>query len=66
MELITRFDVGRSFDDAYKEAEVLLKKGKNVVYWRVLSYEDLITSKIKSGRPKDLLDIQQLERNRNN
>jgi len=66
LELITRFDVGKSFDDAYKEAEVVLKKGKNVVYWRVLSYEDLITSKIKSGRPKDLLDVQQLERNRNN
>jgi len=66
LELITRFDVGKSFDDAYKEAETVLKKGKKVLYWRVLSYKDLITSKIKSGRPKDLLDIQQLEKIKNN
>jgi hypothetical protein len=27
---------------------------------RILSFEDLITSKVKANRPKDLLDIQQL------
>lgn len=28
--------------------------------WRVLSFEYLIDSKLKYGRPKDLLDIQEL------
>jgi hypothetical protein len=36
---------------------------KDVRYlsWSVLSFEDLITSKIKANRPKDLLDIIQLK-----
>ena len=62
LELITKFEIEKTFDEAYKEAKIAEKKGKKILYWRVLSYEDLITSKIKSGRPKDLLDIQQLEK----
>lgn len=30
--------------------------------YRILAYDDLITNKIKSGRPKDLLDVQELQR----
>jgi hypothetical protein len=30
--------------------------------WNVLSVDDLITSKIKSGRTKDLLDIEELKK----
>nr|WP_276203427.1 DUF6036 family nucleotidyltransferase [Flavobacterium sp. KMS] len=33
---------------------------KTFLRWNVLSLEDLITSKIKANRAKDLLDIQQL------
>ena len=62
LELITRFSINKTFDQAYKDAISVQKLGKNVLYWRVLSYDDLITSKIKSNRPKDLLDIQELER----
>jgi len=65
LELITKFDVGKTFEEAYKEAELVTKKGKKILSWRVLSYEDLITSKIKSNRPKDILDIQQLEKIKN-
>ncbi|MBZ9628756.1 hypothetical protein LB450_11640 [Psychroflexus sp. CAK1W] len=66
LELITRFSIGKSFDEAYSESIVTKTKGESLLKWNVISYEDLITSKIKSGRPKDLLDIQQLESTRKN
>lgn len=62
VELITQFSVNKSFDEAYEEAEITQINNEPVIRWRVLSYEDLITSKIKSNRPKDLLDIQELQR----
>ena len=65
LELITRFSVGKSFDEAYKESEEDHIKGNNLLKWNVLSLEDLITSKLKSSRPKDLLDIQQLQQDSN-
>jgi hypothetical protein len=60
IELITRFSVNKSFEQAYLESELVEIDGVEFFKWRVLSLNDLITSKIKSGRPKDLLDIQQL------
>ncbi len=63
LELITRFSIAKSFDEAYAESEEDFIKGERVVRWRVLSFDDLITSKVKSSRPKDLLDIQQLTKN---
>lgn len=62
LELITNFSIDKSFDEAYKESEVATIRGKELIKWRVLSFDDLITSKIKAKRPKDLLDIQQLQR----
>lgn len=62
LELITKFSINKSFDDAYRESEVIEINGKTLLRWRVLTYDDLITSKIKAGRPKDLLDIQELKR----
>ena len=65
IELITRFSINKSFDEAYKDSIKVKIEGENekfdILTWNVLSYDDLITSKIKSGRPKDLLDIQQLQ-----
>lgn len=65
IELITRFSINKSFDEAYKDSVKVKIEGENekfdILTWNVLSYDDLITSKIKSGRPKDLLDIQQLQ-----
>ncbi len=66
LELITKFNVGKTFEEAYYEVELVTKKGKKLLSWRVLSYEDLITSKIKSNRPKDLLDIQNWKKLRTN
>lgn len=66
LELITRFSVNKSFDQAYEDAELVEVEGTKVMKWRVLSYEDLITSKIKSGRPKDILDILELKKIKEN
>ena len=64
IELITRFSVGKSFQQAFEDSVEVKIEGEvesfEVTRWNVLSLEDLITSKIKSARPKDLLDIQQL------
>jgi hypothetical protein len=61
LELITRFSINKTFNQAYQESEVDFIRGEKLLRWNVLGYDDLITSKIKSSRPKDLLDIQQLK-----
>lgn len=61
LELITNFSVNKSFEEAYKNAKILESSIPDATS-RVLSLDDLIISKIKSGRPKDLLDIQELQK----
>lgn len=61
IELITRFNPGKTFDEAFTNAETTTINSLEIAKYRVLAYEDLINSKIKSSRPKDLLDIQQLQ-----
>ncbi|WP_298395409.1 nucleotidyl transferase AbiEii/AbiGii toxin family protein [Flavobacterium sp.] len=60
LELITNFSVNKSFEEAFNDSEQVTINEKIFLRWNVLSFEDLITSKIKANRPKDLLDIQQL------
>ncbi len=60
IELITRFDCGVPFEEAYKKS-VERKVGANERIVKVLNLEHLITSKIKAGRNKDLLDIAELK-----
>lgn len=60
LELITKFSVNKTFDEAYSDSEETTVHDKTFLKWNVLSLEDLITSKIKANRAKDLLDIQQL------
>lgn len=62
LELITKFSVNKSFNEAYEESILVEVEGQQLLKWRVLSLEDLITSKVKASRPKDLLDIQELQR----
>lgn len=65
LELITNFSINKSFDEAYNQSEtVTFQKNNKTLVWKVISLDDLITSKIKSGRPIDLLDIQQLQKKR--
>ncbi|MFE3869103.1 nucleotidyl transferase AbiEii/AbiGii toxin family protein [Flavobacterium sp. LS2P90] len=60
LELITKFSVNKTFDEAYRDSVVSEVNTKAFFRWNVLSLEDLIISKVKANRPKDLLDIQQL------
>lgn len=60
LELITNFSVNKSFEEAYRDSEEVIVNENPFLRWNVLSLEDLITSKIKGNRPKDLLDVQQL------
>lgn len=60
LELITNFSVNKSFSEAYDDSEISEVNDNEFLRWNVISLEDLITSKIKANRPKDLLDIQQL------
>ena len=62
LELISRFNQNKTFEEAWKDAVVGEIRDNNIARYRVLSLEDLVISKIKSGRPKDLLDIQELQR----
>ncbi len=61
LELITNFNINKTFDEAYTESIKHEVKEVQYLRWNVLSFDDLITSKIKANRPKDLLDIMQLK-----
>jgi len=50
IELITRFSVNKSFDEAYRNSEKVRVGVDKKHTVRVLAYEDLITSKIKSSQ----------------
>ena len=62
LELITKFSSTKSFEEAFNNSELVEINENEVLRWHVLSYEDLIDSKLQAQRPKDLLDIQQLEK----
>ena len=61
IELITRFSLSKSFEEAFSSSEVVQIHDNRFSKINVLSISDLIESKLKSGRPKDLLDVQQLK-----
>lgn len=60
LELITRFSVNKTFEEAYHSSELVVFNQNEFLQWNVLSLDDLITSKLKAGRPKDLFDVHQL------
>ncbi len=60
LELITNFSVNKTFNEALAQSEIVIVNDNEFLRYNVLSLEDLITSKIKANRAKDLLDIQQL------
>ncbi len=62
VELITRFNPGKTFNEAFEESVEFVAQDQKLLKWNIISYENLITSKIKSGRPKDILDIKELQR----
>lgn len=64
LELITKFEISKTFDQAYESAEEVNIVGFPLKKWKVLSFDDLIESKTRAARPKDLLDIDQLRKNK--
>jgi len=62
LELITRFNPGKTFEQAFNDSVEYIMKGQKYMKWNIISLDDLINSKIKSGRPKDLLDVYELRR----
>lgn len=62
IELITRFNPGCTFDEAWERCVFGEVSGVQVARYRVLALDDLINSKVTSGRPKDLLDVLELKR----
>jgi len=61
LELITRFEIGKSFEAALQESQRVEFEGNPAFKWNVLNLNDLLESKRRAGRPKDLLDIQELK-----
>lgn len=64
LELITKFEISKSFDEAYHSSDEVVITGHYLRKWRVLNFDDLLESKKRAARPKDFLDIEQLKRNR--
>lgn len=62
IELITRFNPGKTFQQAYQDSVEFISGKEKYLKWNIISYDDLIMSKVKSGRPKDMLDVQELKR----
>lgn len=60
LELITFFSSEINFEDAWAKSEKSEIEGQ--ILYKVLSFDHLIESKLKSQRPKDLLDVQELTR----
>ncbi len=62
IELITNLNPGKTFEEALAESVIFEIEGQKLLKWNIISYKDLINSKVKSGRPKDMLDVHELQR----
>ncbi len=63
VELITRFSIGRSFREAYEVSELsVISDHGSEVKIQILSLEDLLESKSKTERVKDILDVAELKK----
>lgn len=60
MEQITFFSSETDFQEAWAQNEKSFIEGQ--ILHRVISFKHLVQSKLKSQRPKDLLDVQELIR----
>jgi predicted nucleotidyltransferase component of viral defense system len=60
IELITYLNFGISFDEAYFKSESSHLNNQPDCKFNVLTYDHLIESKLKAGRPKDYYDVLSL------
>lgn len=61
IELITYLNFGLSFSEAYEKSDVTFLNDQKFLELHILSYNDLIESKLKAGRPKDYYDVLSLK-----
>ena len=59
LELITNFNPGKSFNEAFIES---IQVEKDDMIYNVLNFNDLVMSKISTDRLKDKLDVEELQR----
>lgn len=64
VEIVTFLRPGFAFEEAWQRAEQAELTGVPVMVCRVLAFDDLVESKLRAARPKDLLDVQELKRRR--
>jgi len=64
IEVITRFEPGGTFEELWSRCVIVELAGVPVAKYRVIALDDLIESKLKAARPKDLLDVLELRRKR--
>jgi len=62
IELITNFNPNKSFDEAYQNKLEIIVNDEKILRYDILSLDDLIISKVKAGRQKDLMDVYELKR----
>jgi hypothetical protein len=60
IELITYLNFGLSFSEVYEKSDIAFLDDEKSIELHVLSYDDLIESKLKAGRPKDYYDVLSL------
>lgn len=58
VEFMTQIS-GLNFQESYSQAKEVNMDG---LHFRLIQYQDLIRNKQSSGRPKDLLDVDELEK----
>lgn len=58
VEFMTQIS-GLHFRESYPQAKLVVLDG---LQFRLIQYQDLIKNKQSSGRPKDLLDVDELEK----
>lgn len=62
IELITNFNPNKTFEEAYQDKYEVEINDEKILKYNIISLDDLITSKIKAGRQKDLMDVLELKR----
>ena len=65
LELITKFNPGKTFEQAFADSITVCIDGNPVKKYQVLSFDDLINSKLKAGREQDFRDILMLRKIKN-
>jgi predicted nucleotidyltransferase component of viral defense system len=66
IELITYLNFGVTFEQAWEKSVVSENEKSKSLKFRILSFQDLINSKLKAGRPKDLYDVLRLQETKEN